>query len=356
MENSSSKSFRVECKKIHSQTTLKTFLNLHLFSKSTPRGFQLETFPPIKLFFEKLAEKLNSVVSTPGMEIVFKGANVVRLIPLIQLNFAEFLLKKQMVHFSSPFQRNEDLGHALHTDSSFITLNTCLGSGVFSGGELVLSSEKCRVEKGKEYPCKLAFPELEEEGWEKMDLQSKMGLIYKIGSPTYPFLQCETVASVQLKDIRKRKFYSFHQKSYTSLLHRGEQPHFSTPTVDGTRVNLVLFFDTTFHFPEFQQLSSALKRHVLTFADEKTICSFRLCSKEMKSIAEDDYLWKQKYEQVFGKNFKVETPKNEGDYFGKPGIVICEKQGKIPKNKKSWRLKYIDSKIQLLKSKTFRPM
>jgi hypothetical protein len=56
----------------------------------------------------------------------------------------------------------ETIGHVNHLDNSSITVNLCL-SNDFEGGELLLSTEKCRIDSNKIYECNEIYPEINEE-------------------------------------------------------------------------------------------------------------------------------------------------------------------------------------------------
>eukprot|EP01091_Cochliopodium_minus_P019604 TRINITY_DN8290_c0_g1_i1.p1 TRINITY_DN8290_c0_g1~~TRINITY_DN8290_c0_g1_i1.p1 ORF type:complete len:467 (-),score=121.10 TRINITY_DN8290_c0_g1_i1:52-1452(-) len=263
----------------------------------TIRGFQLDTFPEINQFFNELTKnKLSKLNDVPDMELVFKGANL-------------------MIHDTN---RN-DVGHMLHSDGSSVTMNICLGDK-FEGGDLLISTENCVVDKNKKYECNLAFPELYAENKE-LEMMRALEIINVEDNTMGSKLE---IVNEKLKRIYKRNYFRYKQVPYKAIIHRGEQPHLSVRTTSGTRINLVLFFDTVFSFPSYEKLPKGVKTHLLSFLDEKTISSFRLASKESKSYAESESLWKIKYLRQYGEKKEVpsltkpEIPKSSGNQMNLP--------------------------------------
>jgi hypothetical protein len=209
-----------------------------------------------------------------------------------------------------------DRGHMFHTDGCSVTMNLCLGEN-FQGGDLLLSTERCKIDENKKYKCEKAYPDLTEENYHQIEQKRALEIISN--EMIMRGSKKKNVIDNKLLTIVKRNYYRYVQKPYTVIIHRGEQPHLSTSTLIGTRMNLVLFINTNFKFYFFENLSKDIKLFVLSFLDERSISNFRLASKSCKSLSESDSLWKIKYEQFFG---KIPTPHNENISFPTRKIEI----------------------------------
>jgi len=191
-----------------------------------------------------------------------------------------------------------------------------------------------------------------------MNQQQKIELLQQVEQNCFSssrFFE-DFIADLKLKETIQRGFYLYHQKPYFSIMHQGEQVHFSNPTNVGTRINLILFLSSQHSFSYFAKLSKVLQRHIISFLDEKSISSFRLCNKVAKQLAEDDFLWEMKYNRQFVKApepMLIEPPRFDDNpfHFCEKGEIVCDKQESLTKD--NWRTKFILERIAKMKSKTF---
>ena len=222
--------------------------------------------------------------------------------------------------------KSYDKGHLFHTDGSSVTINICLGDE-FKGGDLLLSTERCNIDPNKIYKCQKAYPDLTTENYKQISTNRALEIIEN--EQVINGERQQSVIDENLMKIAKRNYFRYVQTPYQAVIHRGEQPHLSTSTVSGNRMNLVLFLDTHFKFEHFENLSKDLKIYLLSFLDEHSISNFRLASKSSKTLAESDSLWKLKYEKKYGL-IAVKQPQG---YFPQQKQVPFSNQPQFPYTK-----------------------
>eukprot|EP00698_Gefionella_okellyi_P025034 TRINITY_DN9036_c0_g1_i1.p1 TRINITY_DN9036_c0_g1~~TRINITY_DN9036_c0_g1_i1.p1 ORF type:complete len:460 (+),score=63.92 TRINITY_DN9036_c0_g1_i1:83-1462(+) len=167
---------------------------------------------------------------------------------------------------------SEKQSHALHEDSSDLTLNVCLGSR-FKGGSLAVANHPLSVRYfAAALPRHLSSSSTTEE-LEKF---------------------------YTLKDI-------FNQLKFVpgeAFLHDGRHPHAATPITEGTRFNLIMWFrlhhicDAAQVVFPFLNLPSELQEAIAQQLPLPSLCALSQCSRTLNAICGTDAIWRHLYEQL----------------------------------------------------------